>query len=249
MKRLLQLLGFGVVIALNDWLGQDVNAILAEPFSLGAAAILGGSSLLGSLFGGSGSSQQTSTQQMKISEEDKRRFNEALGGYQGNVQNLLQQIQQSQGALGQMPQAGPRFQFTGAADPVTRAIASQGRQDLLASEAAQRRNLLRQYQGRPDVASALGSVLGMQSGLQQNPLMGQALQQQFARQLSQGQLQEQQLQNEIRNLFAREQLATNLGLSGAQAQLAGISPLLDFIRASSPVEMTGTGRQRNAFGI
>lgn len=246
MKRLLQLLGFASLIALNEWLRQDVTAILAEPISMGVAALLGGSSLLGSLFGGSKRTEEKSRQQMMISPENQARINEALSGYQGNVSNLLQQIQQSQGALAGMPQAGERFQFTGAADPVTRAIAAQGQQDLLAQAAGARRQVMRQ---NPQVGGALSSILGMQSQLQQNPLMGQALQQQFARRLSEGQLQEQQLQNEIRNLFAREQLATNLGLSGAQAQLAGMSPLLDFIRMQSPVEMTGSARQRNVFGF
>lgn len=160
----------------------------------------------------------TSSQRLIMRPEDEAALRAASGGYQAGVGNLLEQLQQTRAGLAGMPGAGPRFQYTGAADPVTRAIASQGRQDLLASEAAQRRNLLRQYQGRPDVASALGSVLGMQSGLQQNPLLGQAMQQQFARQLSQAQLQEQQLQNEIRNLFGRAQLETMLGTTGLGAQ-------------------------------
>jgi hypothetical protein len=173
---------------------------------------------LGSFLGlGLGSEKSgTSSQRLIMRPEDEAALRAASGGYQAGVGNLLEQLQQTRAGLAGMPGAGQRFQYTGAADPVTRAIAAQGQQDLLAQAAGARRQLMRQ--NRPDVTGPLASILSMQTQLQQNPLMGQALQQQFARQLSQAQLQEQQLQNEIRNLFGRAQLETMLGTTGLGAQ-------------------------------
>ena len=177
-----------------------------------------------------------SSQRLIFRPEDEAAMRAAAGQYQTGVGNLLEQLSQTRAGLAGMPQAGPRFQFTGAADPVTRAIAAQGQQDLLAQAAGARRQLMRQSQGRPDVAGPLASMLGMQTQLQQNPLMGQAMQQQFARQLSQGQLQEQQLQNEIRNLFARSQLETMLGTTGLGAQGNLLESLASLARLGATTE-------------
>lgn len=186
---------------------------------------------------GAGSGQSgTQSQRLIMRPEDEAALRRVSGQYEAGVGNLLQQLQQTRAGLGQMPQAGPRFQFTGGVDPVTASIAAAGRQDLLASEAAQRRNLLNMYQGRPDVAAPLGSILGMRSALQQNPLLGQAMQQQFARQLSQAQLQEQQLQNEIRNLFGKLQLETMLGTTGLGAQGNLVDMLANLARLGGTTE-------------
>lgn len=180
----------------------------------GAGSIL---SALPGLFGTTTTTNQRSS--LEFRPEDLARMEQGASQYQTGVGDLLRQIQSLQtGLTGGMPQAPSRFEYAGAADPVTRAIAGAARQDLLSAEAAQRKRLLDMYQGRPDVGGVLGSLLGMNTQLQQNQILGREMPAQFARQLSQAQLQQQQYNDVLRNLLAKTQTGANLATVGLGSQ-------------------------------
>lgn len=210
----------------------------------GAGSILGA---LPALFGSSRTTTQRSS--LDFRPEDLARMEAGAGQYQGGVADLLKQLQGFQSQLqGGMPTAPQQFQFTGAADPVTRALAAQGEQDLLARAAGARSQIMRQSQGRPDVAGPLAAMLGMQTQLQQNPLMGQAMQQQFARQLSQGQMQQQQYNDLVRNLMGSTQLGANLAATGLGAQANLSQFLTDLATRKATTTAQTTEKKGGIFG-
>lgn len=178
----------------------------------GAGSILGA---LPSIFGTTTTTSQRSG--LEFRPEDLARMEAGASQYQGGVSDLLKQLQGFQSQLQtQMPTAPGQFQYTGGFDPITRGLAASGREDILRAAAASRANL------SPEMRGALGNQINIQSALQSNPLMAQYGQQQFARQLSQAQMQQQQYGDLVRNLLGQTQLGANLATTGlgAQANLA-----------------------------
>lgn len=210
--------------------------------------ILGGALALGQGLAGTGSRQQQNQQSfMRFRPEDMAAIEAARGGVVGGTQNLLQQLAQSQQAIRQGFQTpetqfrlstlpGTGFQFSQTPDAMTRGIAALGAQSLGAQTAAQQQQIAQQFRGQPGASRVLQAQAGMQSRLQQNPLLFQALQQQQGRELAQAQqqmaqvaaqnqaelmqAQQRQAQTEALNraILGREQAVTGLGTTGLGAQ-------------------------------
>lgn len=191
--------------------------------------IVGGA--LGLAQGLLGTSQRSrSTSRTEFAPQDIAAIRGAQTTYQQMVPGLLSDLQARQQAVlqgVQAPQTG--FQFGQTPDAMTRAIAAQASQGMSQQAAAQRKQLAQQFRG--PVGQILGAQAGMQTRLQQNPLLFQAFQQQQARELAQAQQQMAQQQAANEAVMAREQMAANLAAMGPQQQANLLSTLLSLGQA------------------
>lgn len=208
---------------------------MAVPMDPTGGILTGAGSILGALPGLFGSTTTTTQRAgLEFRPEDLARMEAGAGQYQGGVTDLLSQLQKFQTGLQQMPQAPGAFQYTGGYDPITRSLAAQGRQDILRSGAAAQANL------PPELRAVLGPQANLQAALQANALLPQLGQQQFARQLSQAQMQQQQYGDQARNLLAQTQLGANLATTGLGAQANLAQYLTDLATRKATTTSTST---------
>jgi len=193
-----------------------------NPITAGLGSALG---LAQGLFG---TTQKSTTRaRTEFTPQDIQAVRAAQTGYQEMIPGLLKDLQARQQAVltgVQAPATG--FQFAQMPDAITRALAAQATQGMGQQAAAQQRSIAQQFRGQPGAGKALQAQLAMQTRLQQNPLLFQAMQQQQNRELAQAQQQlvQQQAANEA--ILGREQMAANLGLMQPAQQANLLNTLL-----------------------
>lgn len=189
----------------------------------GLAEGLGGiTGALGSLLG----SQKTGTSYTEFRPEDIQAIRSAQTTYQQMVPGLLSDLEARQKAVLTGVQAPSReFAFSQQADPLTRAMASMGSQQLGEQASAQRQAIASQFRGQPGLSNVLQAQANIQSRLQQNPLLFQAFQQQQGRELAQAQQQLAQQEAANQAIMGREQLGANLAMMRPQAQASLLNTL------------------------
>jgi len=178
------------------------------------------------------------TTQRVFRPEDAAALQEALAGVRSGQQTLVSQLDQARAALpGTLALQQFTPQFSTQPDVIAQGFIGQGQQALRQQAGAQQRSIQRQLGATsPGLAQALSRRAGLEAGLQANPLLLQALQEQQQRQLAQqqlglqslGQFQQaqlaqrgQQLQEAgLRGQLAQAQLSPQLALAQLQAQLA-----------------------------
>lgn len=161
------------------------------------------------------------------------------------LQNLARQQeqfgQQAQNIAGQMQTVFQPQAFQGP-DEVTRAQIALGEQALLNQAAANRAGIARSMAAQPGASQALQRIAGIQAGIQRNPLLFTAMQQQTEREAmaNQQRLQAQQ----AGNAALLQQLATYQ--APIQSVVQGFQPLLGAAGVTGTQEqfaMKGEGRQ------
>lgn len=158
------------------------------------------------------------TQRMQLRPEDIAALQRALGGLQQGQGSFLQQLQ---GLSSQVRPQQFMPQFSNTPDAIAQGNIAQGQQALRQQAGAQQQAIQRQFGATsPGIAQALSRQTSLQAGLQANPLLFQALQEQQGRQLGQQQLGLQATQAGNQAMLAGLGLQGQLAGQGFQAQQA-----------------------------
>lgn len=162
------------------------------------------------------------------------------------LSNLAQQQEkfgtQAQNIAGQLQTSFQPQAFQGP-DDVTRAQIALGEQALLNQAAANRAGIARSMVAQPGASQVLQRMAGIQAGVQRNPLLFSAMQQQTEREAMANQQRMQAQQ--AGNAALLQQLATYQ--APIQSTIQGFQPLLGAAGVTSSQEqfaMKGEGRQR-----
>lgn len=160
----------------------------------------------------------------------------------GLAQQQEQFGQQAQNIAGQMQTSFQPQAFQGP-DDVTRAQIALGEQALLNQAAANRAGIARGLGAQPGASQVLQRMAGIQAGVQRNPLLFSAMQQQTEREAMANQQRMQAQQ--AGNAALLQQLATYQ--APIQSAIQGFQPLLGAAGVTGSQEqfaMKGEGRQR-----
>jgi hypothetical protein len=139
----------------------------------------------------------------------------------------------------QLPQfQDPRAQ---ALDPLSRALVSQGQQQLAGQASAQQRGIAQQFRQQPGVANVLQRMVASQSALQQNPLLFQAGREQTAQGFQGQEFMQRQALAQAQANAAQQQLANQAVSQQLALRAAPVSAEQNLLSALSGLaSLTGT---------
>lgn len=212
------------VLPMQQAASSGIGSFMTNTFNPITAGIGGALGLAQGLFGTA--SKTTTRSSTEFRPEDIKSIRGAQAGYEQMLPGLLSDLAARQQAVLSGVQAPSReFAFSQQADPLTRAMASMGSQQLGEQASAQRQAIASQFRGQPGLSNILQAQANIQSRLQQNPLLFQAFQQQQGRELAQAQQQLAQQEAANQAIMGREQLGANLAMMRPQAQASLLNTL------------------------